>query len=171
MINHYKVLGVSEKATLYEIKQAYRFLAKKYHPDNNKSDNANLVFLKVKNSYDVLINEKSRLEHDILLKAYIEVTSNNEANKGNCTNVADNDQNSYKLNYRNLFSRKNIIQFFSIVASFIFFIWIYDLFLGINKRSDLYKHFKNDSKKEKDIAIDSLKTDTVRFYKNGELKF
>lgn len=40
MTNPYKVLGVSPDATDTEIKNAYRALARKYHPDNYQSDPA-----------------------------------------------------------------------------------------------------------------------------------
>ncbi|MGZ5551774.1 MAG: J domain-containing protein, partial [Nitrososphaeraceae archaeon] len=32
---YYSILGVTEDATLVEIKKSYRFLVKKYHPDRN----------------------------------------------------------------------------------------------------------------------------------------
>ena len=36
-IDYYKVLNISENATLEEIKKAFRELAKEFHPDKNKS--------------------------------------------------------------------------------------------------------------------------------------
>ena len=58
----YKVLGVSPNATDEEIKQAYRRLAKKYHPDRNPGDaEAAKKMQQINDAYDQIKNpEKAR---------------------------------------------------------------------------------------------------------------
>ena len=61
MTNHYETLGVDRKATLEEIKKAYKTLAKKWHPDRNNGLETD-TFKKINEAYDVLSNEKKRQE-------------------------------------------------------------------------------------------------------------
>ncbi|PVU95642.1 hypothetical protein BB561_001689 [Smittium simulii] len=49
----YKILGVSKDATTSEIKKKYYQLAKKLHPDVNKSPNSKEEFFKIQEAYDV----------------------------------------------------------------------------------------------------------------------
>lgn len=57
--NYYKTLGLSSSASKAEVKVAYRKLAKKYHPDKNKSKQASQLFIEVNEAYAYLTNERS----------------------------------------------------------------------------------------------------------------
>lgn len=58
MQKHYRELGVSENATLDEIKKAYRKLALKYHPDRNEQATAAEKFRAISEAYQALIAYK-----------------------------------------------------------------------------------------------------------------
>ena len=57
--DYYDVLGLSKSAAEKEIKQAYRKLAIKYHPDRNEGDkNAEEKFKEAAEAYEVLSNKE-----------------------------------------------------------------------------------------------------------------
>ncbi|KAL5224058.1 hypothetical protein ABZP36_010697 [Zizania latifolia] len=63
--DYYEVLGVSKNASQGEIKKAYYALAKKLHPDTNKSDSdAERKFQEVQRAYETLKDEQKRSLYD-----------------------------------------------------------------------------------------------------------
>ena len=65
MSNYYDILGVGKDATEKDIRQAYRRLARQYHPDVNKNDaEAEEKFKEINEAYGVLSDEESRKKYD-----------------------------------------------------------------------------------------------------------
>ena len=65
MRSYYEALGVAKDATEKDIRQAYRKLARQYHPDVNKTDeDAEAKFKEINEAYSVLSDEESRKKYD-----------------------------------------------------------------------------------------------------------
>ena len=62
--DYYSTLGVDKNASDDEIKSAYRQMAKKYHPDLNKTPEAAEKFKEVNEAYSVLSDKQKRANYD-----------------------------------------------------------------------------------------------------------
>lgn len=64
MQDYYSILGVPKNASPDQIKKAYRELALKYHPDRNKSKEAEEKFKEINAAYAVLGDQEKKKEYD-----------------------------------------------------------------------------------------------------------
>ena len=64
MRNPYEVLGVGKTASEKEIKSAFRKLAKKFHPDHNKTATAKQRFAEANQAYEILGDKEKRAQYD-----------------------------------------------------------------------------------------------------------
>lgn len=63
-MDHYEVLGLEKSATQQEIKNAYRKLALKYHPDVNDTSSSSFFFRLIHEAYETLYDPKKRAAYD-----------------------------------------------------------------------------------------------------------
>src|SRR5699024_11453052 len=59
-----EILEIDRNASKDEIKKAYRKLARKYHPDVSKEENAEDKFKEAKEAYEVLNDDQKRAQYD-----------------------------------------------------------------------------------------------------------
>lgn len=62
--DYYETLNVGRNATKDEIRKAYRNLARQYHPDVNKSPDAEGKFKEINEAYEVLSDDDKRVRYD-----------------------------------------------------------------------------------------------------------
>ena len=65
--NYYEALGVDRDATPEQIKKAYRKLARKYHPDVSKENDAEAKMQEINVAYDTLSHTEKKAEYDYQL--------------------------------------------------------------------------------------------------------
>jgi len=70
MTDYYSVLGLKKGASVDEVKKAYKNLAKKYHPDVSKEDDAGKKFKEVLEAYQVLSDPEKKQNYDQYGDAY-----------------------------------------------------------------------------------------------------
>ena len=60
----YNRLEIDPNSSLQEIKKSYRRLARKYHPDKCRDDDAVKKFQEINYAYEILSNDRSRKEYN-----------------------------------------------------------------------------------------------------------
>jgi len=74
MKDYYKILQISPQANNEQIKRSFRALAKTYHPDKNKSEDAEQKFKMINEAYQVLSDPATRERYDQYLLSFVAQT-------------------------------------------------------------------------------------------------
>src|SRR5438876_10694087 len=80
--DYYTVLGIPPEADEQEIKEAYRRLAKQYHPDVNQEPGAQAHFIEITGAYEVLVDPVKRRDYDALRATYLRGTPDTQETSG-----------------------------------------------------------------------------------------
>ncbi|MCD2502520.1 DnaJ domain-containing protein [Clostridium sp. NSJ-145] len=92
--DYYDILGIPINASEQEVKNAYRILAKKYHPDLNKENTTfyEKKFKQVSEAYDVLKDNDKREKYDKLYNIYYSINIDNNYDKEDKIDNFENEQ-------------------------------------------------------------------------------
>jgi len=153
-MNYYDILEVAHTASQEVIQNAYKTLAKKYHPDVFQGDKsfAEDQMKRINEAYEVLSDPQKRMEYDRRIKDAPNSNSDNEETaKNNSSNVADTkepEQPKVKQKRKKPFWALSwificFLMFLSIMFEWKWMFWI-GLVLGcgrfiVNKKEPSYK--------------------------------
>lgn len=110
-LGYYAILGVSQGANFQEIKKSYRKLAKKYHPDRNKSAHAEETIKKINQAFETLSDRRKRKQYDReSSNIFDQKDSNNEEKEENLSDQKQtNSHNFTKLESENNLGYDNLL--------------------------------------------------------------
>ncbi len=159
-MNYYEILEVSVNASKEVIKNAYRALSKKYHPDTYKGDKsyAEEKLKEINSAYETLIDEEKRLLYDydngfkIDPNAPIEVEENIVKNQDSKEEVKQDEDKFLK--------KKKAIVILAIIIAFIF-AFVIGLFIATNDSSTI------EEEEDKKEQITDIKKDTTNNKNNS----
>ena len=104
-MNHYEVLGVKKTASQKEIREAYKKLVKKYHPDLYQGDKtfAEKKTQSINVAYDILSNPETKAAYDEEINPRPSYTSNysNYTNSNSAYTKSNYNTNSSNYSYDN----------------------------------------------------------------------
>jgi curved DNA-binding protein CbpA len=99
--DYYQILGIPKSSSEEEIKQAYRNLAKRFHPDvsvgADKYDTNVEKFRDIAEAYAVLSNKTLRLDYDMRMRNFPDIIYNAEKMKNMKESEVERDNTANKI--------------------------------------------------------------------------
>lgn len=149
-MTHYEILGISKKASAEEIKNAYKKLVKKYHPDVYPGDKifAEKKIKEINEAYDILSVPQKKAEYDESLNSSYSSTSNYySSNYNQNTSSRNSTTRSSKYSYENYKNTYNTKRNYTNYNNYNNNFYNYYTRTNTNDFNSKYKYSNNTSKK------------------------
>ena len=88
--DYYKILGISQTASISDIKHAYREMSKKWHPDMHPNEDVKEIMIDINEAYRILSDERLRCRYDKEYNRYYDL-SKDESIHEETTYVVDDE--------------------------------------------------------------------------------
>ena len=99
----YMILEIDSSATRDDIKKAFKRLSLKYHPDKNNSFEAKDKFIKIREAYDILVDDNKRKIYDYHSKfSFLKDYQINEEEMNIITGIYEKIINSDEIKFFNI---------------------------------------------------------------------
>ena len=95
-VDYYEILGVSSLASSDEVRKAFRMLSRRYHPDVSKEENAEEIYQKITEAYEVLGDEDKRRDYD-LNYSYLKKQNNDSKMKSDKQDYTEDETNKLRI--------------------------------------------------------------------------
>jgi DnaJ-class molecular chaperone len=114
-MNYYEILGVVKESSNEEIASAFRILAKKYHPDLNKSPDAKAKFISIYEAFSILRDPEKRSVYDsITFGAHAKHKEEQGTSYSNWRKTANEEAKKHSektyMEFEKIFYSRNILQ-------------------------------------------------------------
>jgi molecular chaperone DnaJ len=106
-MNYYQILKVKPSASTLEIKQAYRRLAKQFHPDSQTSTANHEEIIRLNQAYEVLRDSQSRYIYDQKIKNN-SVNKRQQKNYSACSYYQRQKQENKAVEYNEFYWLKDV---------------------------------------------------------------
>lgn len=165
--DYYKILGIRVDADKVTVKKAYKRLALQYHPDINKSSNAERKFKRINEAYTVLSDDEKRSKYDrVRAKEFMKKRSKNQIDTYDKSEAV-----RYSINYikRERKSRNTISKGIKIASNLEKDYGLFSGLLGLNKKEYSSKSGRKSGKSSQSSGIiSSLLNTTIKSSKKGQ---
>lgn len=173
----YKLLGLSEQATKHEIRKRYRELAMRYHPDRNPDPNAEQLFIKLTEAYDILLGrieprEITRTRTSVKKEQSHEDRMRTARERFEEQRKRQQKEDERYFQFLTKSGKWKTIQVAAVLGSMIIFMMIFDLFLPHHfEKDEIIEYRRSVGRAPNGQEVGLVRTINDRYFFVSQMKY